>query len=409
MNTVRPRLAGLSTVAILALWHVPGAYAQLTAPREAAQLQFGPLSIYPSLRVVDVGIDDNVFNNSVAEQDDYTFTIASRVMSVLKMGPNELITSVGGDYVWFKDYASQRSTNANYGLRFNMSASRLKPFVGGERFHTSTRPNVEIDTRARRVENLLLAGTNFDISERMALTATVQYSDATYDEDEQFRGVPLDQALNQTARTYSAGVRYAVTPLTTFSVLGNYSEDIFTHSPLRNSKSYSVTPMVEFAPEAVIRGSFAAGYELFAPDDPELAEHRGLIFEGNVNWSISARTTFDVTARRAVNYSYEDTEPMYLQTGVRLLATQRLFGPVGVRGSYERQYLTYRWLHGVPPTPGIDARQDTADILGGGVTVDLGRGFSAVFGAERMVRRSEEDFRQNFNRTRIITNITIGQ
>src|SRR6185503_6703867 len=106
MKIVRPRIVGFAIVC-LAFWQVPSAQAQLTAPREAAQLQFGPLSIYPSLRVVDVGIDDNVFNDTVAEQDDYTFTIASRVMGVFKMGANELMASVGGDYVWFKDYVSQ--------------------------------------------------------------------------------------------------------------------------------------------------------------------------------------------------------------------------------------------------------------------------------------------------------------
>ncbi len=90
MKIVRPRIVGFAIVC-LAFWQVPSAQAQLTAPREAAQLQFGPLSIYPSLRVVDVGIDDNVFNDTVAEQDDYTFTIASRVMGVLKMGANELM------------------------------------------------------------------------------------------------------------------------------------------------------------------------------------------------------------------------------------------------------------------------------------------------------------------------------
>jgi hypothetical protein len=256
---------------------------------------------------------------------------------------------------------------------------------------------------------MITAGTNYNMTERMALTASAVYSDATYEEGEQFNGVQLDQVLNQTARTYTAGVRYAVTPLTTLSVVGNYGEDVFTESPLRNSKSYSVTPMVEFAPEAAIRGTFSAGYELFVPEDPELEEHRGLIFEGNLNWSIAARTTFDVLARRHVNYSYQDTEPMYLQTGVRFQVTQRLFGPLGLQGSVERQYLTYQWTLGVPPTPGGDTRQDTADIFGGGVTFDVGRGFAVVFGAERMKRRSEEVLGQNFNRTRIITNITIGQ
>ena len=68
-----------------------------------------------------------------------------------------------------------------------------------------------------------------------------------------------------------------------------------------------------------------------------------------------------------------------------------------------------RAVTGVPPTPGIEPRRDIADVVGGGVLFDLGRGFSVLFGAERMKRSSAEDLRQNFNRTRIITNITIGQ
>jgi hypothetical protein len=122
-----------------------------------------------------------------------------------------------------------------------------------------------------------------------------------------------------------------------------------------------------------------------------------------------ARTTFDVSVKRNINYSYQDTEPMYLQTGGRVVVTHRLFGPIGVQGSVERQHLTYRWRRGVPPTPGSDAREDTADVFGGGVLVDLGRGFTALVGAEKAQRRSVQDPRQNFNRTRLISNITIGQ
>ena len=48
------------------------ASAQITAPREAAQIAFGPLSLYPSLQIVDVGVDDNVFNDAEAPQTDYT-------------------------------------------------------------------------------------------------------------------------------------------------------------------------------------------------------------------------------------------------------------------------------------------------------------------------------------------------
>ena len=37
--------------------------AQITAPREAAQIEFGTLALYPTLQILDAGLDDNVFND----------------------------------------------------------------------------------------------------------------------------------------------------------------------------------------------------------------------------------------------------------------------------------------------------------------------------------------------------------
>ena len=410
MNTSSAKIVGVLAITLAASWPPSRAEAQIIAPREAAQIEFGSVSIYPSLRLVDVGLDENVYNDAANAKEDYTLTIASKALTVWRLGLNELMFSAGSDYVWFKENASQRSTNANYGLRFNLSASRFKPFIGAERVQTRTRPNVEIDTRARRLDHQIVAGANFNISDRTAISTNAEYTDSRYDDGEEFRGVELDDALNHTSQTYSAGVRYTVTPLTTIAVMANYTQDAFKQSHLRDSKAYSVTPVVEFAPDAAIRGTFSAGVEMFSPDDPTLADTTGLILEGALNWSIfSGWTVFDVSARRNVNYSYQDTEPMYLQTGARLLVTQRLFGPIGLQASAERQHLSYRWRRGVPPTPGSEAREDTADVFGGGVQVDLGRGFIAVVGAEKARRHSIEDPRQNFSRTRLISNITVGQ
>jgi hypothetical protein len=408
MNTRSTTFAAVIAAGLAASWP-QSARAQIIAPREAAQIEFGSLSIYPSVRLIDVGMDENVYNDAVNTTEDFTFTVASKALAVLRLGLNELMFSSGSDYVWFREQASERSTNVTYAVRFNLSASRFKPFIGAERTRTRTRPSVEIDARAQRLDHMAVAGTNFNVTERTAITATARYTDSTFDEGERFRGVRLDDPLNSRAQSYAAGVRYAVTPLTTLVVTGNYEDERFRRSPLRNSKSYSVTPGVEFAPEAAIRGSFSAGYQLFAPDNPELADNRGFIMEGALNWSIAGRTTFDLGVRRNVNYSYQDTEPMYLQTGARLVVTQRLFGPIGVQGSAERQHLSYRWRHGVSPTPGAELREDTSDVYGGGVLVDLGRGFSVLLGAEKARRHSAADPRQNFNRTRLLSNVTIGQ
>ena len=167
---------------------------------------------------------------------------------------------------------------------------------------------------------------------------------------------------------------------------------------------------MEFAPEAVIRGSFTAGYEVFVPDDPELARNQGVVLEGALNWMIASMTTFDLTVGRNVNYSYLDNDPYYLQTGARLTVSQRLIGPFGLQGTAERQHLSYRWRRGVTPTPGFEHRADTSDIFSAGVVVQVGRGIRGAWSApnERSAI-SSEDAMQNSPATRLISGVTVGK
>jgi hypothetical protein len=383
-------------------------HAQLEAPREAAQIQLGPVSLYPSLQIVEAGRDRNVFNDETDAKEDFTFTAASRALAVVKMGSNELLFATGNDYVWFKEYAEERSSNTRYALRFNLSASRFKPFVGVDRQHTRSRPNVEIDARARRLEQSAVAGLNYNMADRMALTASVQISDTKFDEGERFRSVDLGDALNRTGRSATAGVRYALTPLTLLAVVGTYTEDRFPDSHIRDSNSYSVLPTLEFSPDALIRGKFSAGIEQFQPLDATLPAHLGPIFEGSLNWSLFGRTTFDVTGTRDTRYSYQDSEPYYLLTGARLNIAQRLFGPVDLLGGSDWQRLLYQWHRGTADATSFSNRTEFVNVFSGGVGVNLGHGFRITVSGERTERRSPQDPRKNFQRNRLLSSVTIG-
>jgi Putative beta-barrel porin 2 len=404
------RCGRLLVMACLAFLLRPSsAQAQIEAPRESAQIEFGTVSLYPSLQLADAGIDENVFNDGSDPKKDVTFTLSSEALAVWRVGLNELMFSTGSDYVWFKDYESERASNYNYALRFNLSASRFKPYVGAQHTRTSTRPTPEIDTRARRTTRVGTVGSSFDLTERTGITASAQWDEATFDDDQQFRGVDLAEGMSHVGHAYGGGFRYAVTPFTTLSVNGSYRRQIFPQSHLRDSKSYRITPRVDFAPEAVIRGSFTAGYEVFVPDDPEFSRNQGLVLEGTLNWAIATMTMFDLTVGRNVNYSYLDEDPYYLQTGARLTVTQRLMGPVGLQGTAERQHLSYHFRRGVTPTPGFEPRKDRSNIFGAGVVVNIGNGLSLLVGAERAERISSEDPMQNFTRTRILSTITVGK
>lgn len=401
---------------IKSLWVVLGsallaaapAAAQITAPREAAQIEFGPLALYPSLQIVDAGIDDNVFNDAVAPQSDYTATVSSRVLAVVRLGSNELLFQTGNDYVWFQDFAGERSSNAQYAVRFNLSASRFKPFIGGERVRTRGRRGPELDARARYIDRALLSGIAFDVSPRTALTASVRFDETSYEKGERFRGVALDNALNRSGRGADAGVRYAVTALTTLNVTAGYEEQRFTESHVRDVKRYRVGPTLEFSPEAAIRGRVVAAVELFKPDDATLTQSTGLAYQAILNWSLFGRTFFDLGAGRNISYSYQETEPYYLLTNARLAVSQPLPAWFELYGGYDWEHMAYRWRRGVDVAAGASDRVDTLMAAHGGIGIRLGRGFQVRIGVERTRRRSVEDPLQNYSRTRILSTVTVG-
>jgi len=388
------------------LWPA-AASAQLIAPPERAQIEYGPVSVYPSLQIVEAGKDSNVFSDSQNPRDDYTFTVASRALVVTKLGANELMFSTGSDYVWFRTYKEERSSNGLYAMRFNLSASRFKPFIGAQRVRTRARPTPEIDARALRLERMATAGANFNLTERTAITASATASDSSYAAGETFRGVSLQGELDKRERAYASGVRYAVTPLTTVAVQATYTASVFPDH-LRNAKTYGLAPAVEFSPDAGIRGRFSAGLQRFEPDDRQWKEYTGLVYSGGVNWTLWSRTGFEVDAQRNISDSYKEAEPFYLLTSARVSISQKLIGPLDVTGSAERQFLSYRFRSG--RVAGEDFVPDKAvrNLVSAGVGITLGRGFKLVISGERTVRTAPSDPEGSFKRTRLLSTITTG-
>jgi hypothetical protein len=413
METFRLRIGrgtpvGLALACHALLWAAP-ARAQIIAPREAAQIAFGAVSIYPSLVVADAGRDSNVFDDSQAPKEDYTFTVQSRVLAVTRLGLNELMFSTGSDYVWFRQYTQERSNNATYAVRFNLSASRFKPFIGAQDSHIRARPNPEIDARVSLLDRQVTAGSAFNLTERTAITASAELNNSSYDSGQSFLGVDLSQALNDRERWYSGGISYAVTPLTTLLMAGRYEADLFPLSHLRDSRTYAFTPTLQFSPDAAIRGQASVGVEVFKPTDTQFAQYTGATYDALLNWTMfSDVTSFDLRGTRNVGYSYKVTDPYYLMTGGRLGVIQKLIGPFDLTAGAEREYLSYRWHQGLAGTASSSPPTDTTDIVSGGIGINLKRGFRLVLSAEKTRRHAGTDPTLSYQKTRFLSTIIVG-
>ena len=146
--------------------------------------------------------------------------------------------------------------------------------------HTSARPNSEIDVRARHHPRTYTAGTRLKLASRTSMTFTARQSTESYDDEFEFRGVPLSQLLDNETMSYEGALNFELTPFTTLS-LGTATEQLrFDQAPLRNANSLRIAPTVTFSPLGQITGTGSLGYRRFDGLDPSLADYSGLVASG---------------------------------------------------------------------------------------------------------------------------------
>jgi hypothetical protein len=169
-----------------------------------------------------------------------------------------------------------------------------------------------------------------------------------------------------------------------------------------------VVPALEFSPDAAIHGRLGIGVEKFQPLDVTLPASIGAVYDASLNWSLFGRTTFDLNGSRDTRYSYQDSQPYYLITGVRLNVAQRLFGPLDLLGGTDWEHLAYRWHRDAERNPGELDASNTITGWSAGFAVNLARSFRITIVADQTQRRSPLDVRQNFRRTRLLSSVTLG-
>ena len=319
-------------------------------PRAEARGHLGPFYVTPSVFLKDVGVDGNVFNEADEQKSDFTLTVAPKLDVWEPMARRALIkTTMAPELAWFAKYASERSFNPHLDMRGELYLNRITLF--GERAYLNTRqrPNYEIDVRSRYVENTMTArrdrcartesdGRGCRASERHPLRRRPEVR----------RHQPAAHSHRETRGAQITG-RHRVTPLTTLALRYGMAEDRFEFSPVRDSNSYRVMPGVEFAPQALLKGTAYVGYRC--------SHHwRGrccLSSAGSWRSSVSpdtllGRTNFAVTYRRDLTYSYSELQPFFIDNSLGASVRHALGSrfDVLVAGDLHRyHYRTSRRLH----------------------------------------------------------------
>jgi len=396
-----------AALTIVLLGSAPKLAAQTTQmpPPSEVELLAGPVTLYPSIVLRDVGFDSNLGNDPDEPKEDFTLTAQPRLRAAVPFGSTLFTASATVGLVYFATYKDQQSINRLFEGRLEGATWRLRPFLAAAHNHTNERAGYEIDARVLRQEATVSGGGELKFSGITSLTGFYRHSTHDFGDDERFLGTVLANQLDHTADVASVGARYAVTPLTTITLDVEAQRDRFDTSAIRNADSVRVVSGAQFSPDAMLKGGFAVGYREFNPQAPVLPKYRGLVGSVGLAYTLHDATVFRVEATRDVEYSFEPTTPYYLLTTGRLTLSQRIVGPCEVIALGGQDKLQYQGVEG----SAMSGRVDRTLTVGGGVGFRLSPTMRLAVIYDYAERVSNQLDRRAYLRRRVFASAIYGQ
>lgn len=411
-------------------------------PAAKARMRIGPVAFTPTLST-NFGVDTNVFNEADSPDRDLVGNVQPHADAWLRLGRGRLSASGTVDFVYFRQFESERSVNTQNRVQLELVSPRIRPYASVSFVNTRQRLNYEIDTRARYVQRVVTAGVDVGLGARTRLGVAAGRGDFAFGEGERDVQADLRELLNRDTDTLTLSVRQRLTPLTTLVLSAQRAQEHFEFSPLRDNESFSVTPGVEFSPFALLNGSAFVGYRRFAPEGTIIPEYSGVTASVDLGYTLLGSTRFGMRANRDVAYSVEELQPYYVLTAFEGSVARRLTEAWEVLGSVGQQRLAYRRVQAagpavpggppapvppvpggppapVPPVPGAppdpiapttgappDGRTDTVLTFLAGVRYWLGRDTRVGLNVDYFRRGSEAKFRE-FRGMRVNSVVTYG-
>ena len=372
---------------------LPPASAQTPPPDPDAEanVRFGPLALKSTIALSNLGIDTNVFNQSDAEQpqSDFTMTFSPATDAWLRMGRTWVTGTVGVDWVYYDEFASERAANSVFRLGVDRTFNRLAVNGNARRLSTRDRPGYEIDARSQRLETQYDGEATLRVMSRTRVGATAFRRRTEFDEAAVFREANLSRELDRTSSGVGFVMRHELTPLTSVSLNVAREAERFVVSQFRDSDSTRIVAGLTFQPLALISGTASVGVRDFAPLPADVPSFRGVVTNLDLSYSLLGTTRLGVQATRDIQYSFEFSQPYYLESGVTGSVQQQVFGPFDVLARAGARRLAYTDRIGVAVT--ASDRTDRVTSIGIGAGYRMGTDKRLGFTVDRQRRTSGID------------------
>jgi hypothetical protein len=296
------------------------------ATRPDPPILIGPLQLFPTLTLRDIGIDSNVYNGQV-QREDFTYTVSPTLRTVLPIGESRLSTRSTLDFRYFQTHKDQQATSGSLNAQLDIGSGRVRPFATAGLVRSHERGGYDLDRRAFSMASQARVGARVALTPVTSLTGWVVRETTRFARGEVVEGVSLSQQLDRATRGTATGLRFDLTPFTSITSAIEIDKIRFAHAPLRDANSFRFAPVVQFTKGAIIEGEASAGFRDFRPLHAHLAPYRGFVASVKMGFTLMNVTRVEAQAGHDVQFSYDDSQPLYLGGGGTVTVAQRVGGP----------------------------------------------------------------------------------
>jgi hypothetical protein len=353
----------------------------------SALVHWGPLRVKPTIQLTNLGVDNNVFNNSDANdpKSDFTTTVTPAADLWFHLGHSLVMASIIEDLVYYNEYATERSINGRYRIGATMPRNRLAVNIGADYLSARDRPGFEIDARSQHTDAGAHAGVEVRAFGKTFVAASLRRERIEFDQDAEFMGANLQEELSRVETSAEVSVRHEITPVTSLTFDVSREDDRFLYNSARDSTGTRIMGGVKFGTR--LQGTASFGYRSFEPRDPRVLAYNGATANADVSFSTVGSTRFGVQVIRDIDYSYDFEQPYYIQTGATASVTQGLFGPLNGTARVGWHQLAYRGRIGGPAL--VPNRTDLVSLFGGSIGYRVASGMRISFNVDKQQRDSD--------------------
>lgn len=355
-------------------------------PAETARVRLGPLFLQPNFGLKNVGIDNNVLNDPLNPQRDWTGTLSLGMLAGLRFGPARLTMKTTTDYVYYAKFREERAIDGVSRYQFEIRSPRVRPWIAYEKTKTHERLGFEIDARAGRAVPLYEAGIETRLGFRLSTRVIARQRKVEYQADEGFRGVKLADTLDTRYEEGAAQLLYEVSPLSSLRASFEIGRVRFDKATIRDVDDRAVYLGLEGRRDAGMEGTIDVGWKERKAVDPSAPSFSGLVARGTGAVVLAEQVRVAFALDRDTQWSYEEFYTFYVQSGASTTITWRPFQRFDVEATGRHYWLDY--------DQGLDARAvirtDKVYSYGGGIGVFL-RGYPGTrlgIGIEQAARES---------------------